>query len=107
MLLPPLLRKIPLRSEQGPEGGAVDHYAVVEIGDVAGVNLAGCVLVFGGGRTFLGALLDGGDEGGELVAPFVDLGVAPLGGAGGLLVGSFAGGAEVGQLAYQARHRGV
>ena len=39
-LLPPLLRVLPLRLEQRPQRGGVDHHAVVEVGRVAGVLLA-------------------------------------------------------------------
>jgi hypothetical protein len=61
-LLPPLLGVLPLRLEERPQRGAVDHDAVVQIGDVASVDLARLGLAVGGRRAALGALLDGGDE---------------------------------------------
>ena len=65
---PPGFGLFPLGFEQGPEGGAVDHYAVVEIHEEAGVGLTGWVFGAGGGWALLGTLADEGDEGFEFVA---------------------------------------
>ena len=100
-LAPPLLRVFPLRLEQGPQGGAVDHHAVVEVGDVARVDGARRGLAVRRRRAALGALLDGGDEVVQLLEPLADLAEALLGSLGGFLVGAVAGGAQVGLLAFE------
>ena len=104
-LLPPLLRVLPLRVEQRPQRGGVDHHAVVEVGGVAGVLLARRALAVGRRRAPVGALLDVGDERLQLVPGLEYPVVLPLGVARGLLVGAVAGGAQVGQLAVEAGER--
>ena len=91
--LPPLLGIFPLWVEQGPERGGIDHDAVVQVGRVGGVLLAGRTFGVGGGRATLGAGGDEVDEGVEFVAGLEQGAVALLGGARRLLVGTVAGGA--------------
>ena len=61
-LVPPLLGVVPLGVDEGPEGGGVDHGAVVEDGVVGGVGFAFGAFGVGGGRAELGALADVFDE---------------------------------------------
>jgi len=105
-LLPPLLRVLPLRLDERPERGAVDHHPVVEIPRVARVHLAGGTLLrvgVGGWWTLVRALGDPLDEVAQLVAVAEHRVVALLRGARGALVGSVAGLAQVVQLPLEPR----
>ncbi|MCY1013411.1 hypothetical protein OV079_49370 [Nannocystis pusilla] len=105
-LAPPFLRVLPLRGEQRPQGGAVDHDAVVEVRGVADI-LSLAALVVRWRRALLGALLDGGDEGDQLVSCLEHDSEALLGDARGLLVLAVTGSAEVGELAIDACEGGI
>jgi hypothetical protein len=94
-------------SRHRPEGGAVDHHAVVEVGGVAGVGFTGGAFGVGRRGTSFGALGDVGDELAQLVAGADEVAVAALGGAGGLGVSAEAGALEVGERALQAGERGM
>jgi hypothetical protein len=96
-----------LRGEEGPEGGAVHHDAVVEVHAEGGVGEAGGAGGVGGGGAALGAAGDGFDEVGELVAEALPGGVLLVGGGGGLPVGGGAGLGEVGELAVELAEEGV
>ena len=75
------------------------------LGGVAGVLLARRALAVGRRRAPVGAPLDVGDERLQLVPGLEHPVVSLLGGAGGLLVGAVAGGAQVGELAVEAGQR--
>src|SRR5262249_54738427 len=77
-LLPPLLRLLPLWQQERPQGGGVDHDSVVEVRRVAGIYLSRRARAVGRRRSFLCALLHGGDEAVEFLSPPLDLRVAPL-----------------------------
>ena len=101
-LFPPLLGLFPVWVEQGPEGGGVDHDAVVQVGGVGGISLAGGAFGVGGGRTALGALGHAVDEGVELFFGPEQAAVALLCRLRRPLFGAVAGGAQIAQLALDA-----
>ena len=91
--------------EQGPEGGAVDHDAVVEVHDEAGGGFGFRVFGMGDRWALVGALADEGDEGLEFVAELQEGVVAivglVLGFAVGFEVGFVAGVEQVGEFAFE------
>ena len=106
-LFPPLRRVLPLRRQQRPQRGGVDHHAVVEVGVVGGIDLAVRTPGIGGRRAEVGALLDAGDQLGQLALPAQDLVVAPLGLARGRGVVAVARRSEVGELAVETGEGGA
>src|SRR2546422_1306884 len=77
--LPPLFRVLPLRIEQRPECGAVDHHAVVDVHLESRVRLARRVAGCSRRRTTLGALSDEGNELGQLDQQLLNTSKAALG----------------------------
>lgn len=90
-VLPPLHRVLPLGLEERPERGGVDHHAVVQVRGIAGVLLAVRASSVRRRGAPVGALLDGGGEGVELVPGLQRPVVAPLGGPRRLRVGAVLG----------------
>ncbi len=88
--------------EEGPEGGAVDHDAIVEVHDIASGGASG-VFGIGGGWALVSALADEGDEGLEFALELDEEGVAIVGLVLGFTIGAEGEAAieEVGEFAFE------
>ena len=88
--------------EEGPEGGAVDHDAIVEVHDIASIGTIG-VFGIGGWWALVGALADQGDEGLEFALELGEEGVAIVGLVLGFAVcaGCETGVKQVGEFAFE------
>src|SRR5690606_3124488 len=106
-LLPPLLRILPLRLEERPEGGAIHQDAVVEVHLVARVDLALGRARIGWRGPLLRALLDLVDEQGELIPPSDELRIAPFRGALTARIRRLLIRAQIGDGAVEAELRGM
>src|SRR5262249_29689988 len=104
---PPFLRVLPLRIEQRPQAGRIDHHAVVEIRLVTGVLLARRALRVCGWRTPIGALLKVLDKLLQLLARVQEVAIRLFGCSRSFLVRAVAYRSKIGETAVEPLAREI